>query len=92
MGSFNFDLRSALLNTEMGLVISSPPLAGRLADFLDRTVPLLAYEARLSPDGELEWIERTEEGETRHETEPGAGWFRRFTVKVLSSLPIDWML
>jgi len=92
VGSFNFDLRSALLNTEMGLVISSPPLAGRLADFLDRTVPLLAYEARLSPDGELEWIERTEVGETRHETEPGAGWFRRFTVKVLSSLPIDWML
>jgi putative cardiolipin synthase len=92
VGSFNFDLRSALLNTEMGLVISSPVLAGRLAEFLDRTVPLLAYEARLRPDGELEWIERTAEGERRHETEPGSSWFRRFSVGVLSALPIDWML
>src|SRR5262249_9298076 len=31
-GSFNFDPRSALLNTEMGLVIRSPVLAKRLSD------------------------------------------------------------
>jgi putative cardiolipin synthase len=92
VGSFNFDLRSALLNTEMGLVIASPVLAGRLADFFERSVPLNAYEVRLRADGSLEWIERTASGETRHETEPGAGWFRRFSVEVLSVLPIDWML
>jgi len=37
-------------------------------------------------------IERTAEGEKRHGNEPGAGWFRRFAVGVLSTLPIDWML
>ncbi|HEX5629266.1 MAG TPA: phospholipase D family protein [Usitatibacteraceae bacterium] len=92
VGSFNFDLRSALINTEMGLVISSPALAGRLAGLFDEAVPLSAYEARLRADGTLEWIERTAEGEKRHESEPGAGWFRRFAVGVLSALPIDWML
>ncbi len=92
VGSFNFDLRSALLNTEMGLVISSPLLAGRLAEFFERVVPLSAYEVRLREDGGMEWIERTDSGEARHTTEPGAGWFRRFSVGVLSALPIDWML
>jgi putative cardiolipin synthase len=92
VGSFNFDLRSALINTELGIVISSPVLAGRLVDFLDRSMPLSAYEVRLREDGGLEWIERTPDGEKRHEKEPGAGWFRRFSVGVLSALPIDWML
>jgi len=92
VGSFNFDLRSALLNTEMGLVISSPVLAGRLAEFFESAVPPNAYEVRLRADGSLEWIERTASGEKRHATEPGAGWFQRFAVEVLSTLPIDWML
>ena len=93
VGSFNFDLRSALLNTEMGLVIGSPMLAGRLAELFERTVPLEAYEVRLREGGDgLEWIERTASGEKRHETEPGAGWFRRAAVALLSTLPIDWML
>jgi len=93
VGSFNFDPRSALLNTEMGLVIESPGLAGRLAGVFDREVPLAAYEARLGPGGSgLEWIERTESGETRHETEPGAGWLRRLGLEILSLLPVDWML
>jgi putative cardiolipin synthase len=35
VGSFNFDQRSALLNTEMGLVIESPVLVQRLAAFFD---------------------------------------------------------
>ena len=93
VGSFNFDLRSALLNTELGLVIDSPALAQRLAGLLDLAAGEAAYEVRLREDGEgLVWIERTAAGEKRHDTEPGAGWFRRFAVGVYSALPIDWML
>ena len=93
VGSFNFDLRSALLNTELGLVIDSPALAQRLAGLLDMAAGEAAYEVRLREDGEgLEWIERTAAGERRHDTEPGAGWFRRFAVGVFLALPIDWML
>ena len=93
VGSFNFDLRSALLNTELGLVIESPALARKLAGVLDGAAATVAYEVRLRPDGEsLEWIERTAGGERRHDTEPGTGWLRRFGIGVLSTLPIDWML
>jgi putative cardiolipin synthase len=93
VGSFNFDQRSARLNTEMGLVIDSPALAQGLAELFDTGVPRAAYEVRLAPDGRgLEWIERTASGETRHDTEPGTTWFRRAGVGVMSILPIDWLL
>ena len=92
VGSFNFDPRSAHLNTEMGLVIDSPALAARLAKLFDDAVPKLAYEVRLAADGDVEWIERTPTGETRHAIEPATGFFRRAMVRVLSILPIEWLL
>ncbi|MDH5209140.1 MAG: phospholipase D family protein [Burkholderiaceae bacterium] len=93
VGSFNFDQRSALLNTEMGLVISDPALAEPLGGFFDTGVPMLAYEVRLAPDGDsLEWIERTPSGETRHDAEPGMTWADRMGVEMLSILPIEWLL
>ncbi|HEY2817785.1 MAG TPA: phospholipase D family protein [Casimicrobiaceae bacterium] len=94
VGSFNFDPRSHLLNTEMGLVINSPTLAQRLGQTFDTAVPLLAYEVRLAPDGQsLQWIERTASGETRYyETEPGASWLLRRGIDMLRVLPIEWLL
>ena len=93
VGSFNFDQRSALLNTEMGLLIDSPALAERLANGFDSEVPRAAYEVRLDSDGrDLEWIELTRSGEARYATEPASGPFRRATVIFLSILPIEWML
>jgi putative cardiolipin synthase len=93
VGSFNFDQRSALLNTEMGLVIESPVLAQRLAAFFDAEVPMAAYEVRLTPDGlDLEWIEHSISGERRYDTDPGTSWFLRRQVDILSILPIEWLL
>ncbi|HET9692842.1 MAG TPA: phospholipase D-like domain-containing protein, partial [Steroidobacteraceae bacterium] len=93
VGSFNFDQRSARLNTEMGLVIDSPTLARQLAERFDAAAPVGAYEVRLGPDGRsLEWIERTATGETRYDTEPGTTWFQRRSVDFYSILPIDWLL
>jgi phosphatidylserine/phosphatidylglycerophosphate/cardiolipin synthase-like enzyme len=93
VGSFNFDPRSALLNTEMGLLIESPALAERLANGFDTAVPNVAYEVRLGPDGRaLEWIEQTQSGSTRYVTEPASGILRRTMVRLLSTLPIEWML
>jgi putative cardiolipin synthase len=93
VGSFNFDQRSALLNTEMGLVIESAVLAQRLAAFFDAELPMEAYEVRLTPDGrDLEWIEQTSSGPVRYDTDPGTSWFLRRGVDFLSILPIEWLL
>jgi len=92
VGSFNFDPRSALLNTEMGIVVESPVLAGRIADVFDRQVPLLAYEVRLDRRGGLRWIERTGESRIVHDDEPHTSLARRLGVWLLSLLPIEWLL
>jgi putative cardiolipin synthase len=93
VGSFNFDPRSALLNTEMGLVIASPALASKLSSSFDEGFSGNAYEVRARADGEcIEWIERTPAGEIRHATEPQTGWARRAWLGFLELLPIDWML
>jgi putative cardiolipin synthase len=92
IGSFNFDPRSARLNTEMGFVIDSPAMARQLANSLKSGIAERAYEVRLAPDGALYWIERKQGVAIRHDTEPGAGFWRRMGVRLLSWLPIDWLL
>jgi putative cardiolipin synthase len=92
VGSFNFDPRSAALNTEMGLVIRSPALAGRLADLYAQQIPQISYEVRRAAGGGLEWVEREGSVEWVHTTEPGTTRLQRFGVGVLQRLPIDWLL
>jgi putative cardiolipin synthase len=93
VGTFNFDPRSELLNTEMGLVINSPTLAERLTQTFNAVVPLVAYEVRLSPDNRgLQWIERTASEEVQYDIEPGTTWVLRLGVDMLRFLPIDWLL
>jgi putative cardiolipin synthase len=93
VGSFNFDLHSAQLNTEMGLVIDSPRLAIDLAEAFDKHIPHVAWEVRLEHDGGgLEWIERTADGEQRRYAEPGASAAKRMGVQFLSIPPIEALL
>lgn len=92
IGSFNFDPRSARLNTEMGFVIDSPALAQRMADSLAGKMPLRAYRVRLNETGALQWIEQRDGQEVVHDEEPGTGFWRRTAVSALSTLPIEWLL
>ncbi|HET7620936.1 MAG TPA: phospholipase D family protein [Gemmatimonadaceae bacterium] len=92
VGSFNFDPRSERLNTEMGFVIDSPELARRIADNFANDIPERSYEVRLSPSGELRWVERSDNGEIVHDVEPGTTFVERAMVAVLSVLPIEWLL
>jgi phosphatidylserine/phosphatidylglycerophosphate/cardiolipin synthase-like enzyme len=93
VGSFNFDQRSAHLNTEMGLVIESPALAQQLSSAFEREVPKLAYEVRLTADGHCaEWVDRRNGGEVRYDTDPGTSMARRAWIDFLSILPIEWLL
>jgi cardiolipin synthase C len=89
VGSFNFDPRSARLNTEMGFVIQSPALARQIAAAFDTRIPFAAYEVRLSESGKLIWIERSGGLEVVHDSEPGTGFWRRAWVGFLSILPIE---
>ena len=91
VGSFNFDQRSARLNTEMGFIIESPELAGASADAFDAQIADSAFEVRLQ-GSRLLWVERNEGAEIIHYTEPGTTRWQRAAVRVLSWLPIEWLL
>jgi putative cardiolipin synthase len=92
VGSFNFDPRSAKLNTEMGLVIASPELARQIDAVFQNVIPGDAYELQLSESGRMSWLERREGESLRHGREPGTGALRRAWVSFLSRLPIEWLL
>ena len=93
VGSFNFDPRSARLNTEMGVVMESATLATQLSDVFDRKLSRLAYEVRMADDGQdVIWIDRTGPDEIRLVTAPDAGLLKRMWIGFLSILPIEWLL
>jgi cardiolipin synthase C len=93
IGSFNFDPRSARLNTEMGLLIESPVFASAVAGAMDQVMERGAYALRLSPSGALEWTAMGEGGAPIvYSTEPNTTWFDRFIVRVVGILPVEWMM
>jgi putative cardiolipin synthase len=92
VGSFNFDPRSDRLNTEMGLVIESGKIAGTVARNIYELALVRCYELRLTARGRLQWLERGGEHELVHDSEPGTGAWRRLFVRLLSLLPIEWLL
>jgi putative cardiolipin synthase len=91
IGSFNFDPRSARLNTELGFVIDSAALAQAMAGAFAGEVPSQAYRVALNHAGALQWVDQVGGGSVRTQ-EPGAGLWRRLAVSVLSLLPIEWLL
>lgn len=92
VGSFNFDPRSAYLNTEMGLLLDSPQLARRLNDFFDTRVPRHSYRVRLADSNRIEWVETTTDGRKTYDVEPQTSAFERAAVAAVALLPIDWLL
>ncbi|MFD4837532.1 phospholipase D family protein [Achromobacter sp. NPDC058515] len=92
VGSFNFDPRSARLNTELGFVIDSPTLARGVAGAFEQEVPKTAYRVCLDDRGELYWLEQRDGKTIRHDTEPGTGLWQRWWVGFASLLPLEPLL
>ena len=92
VGSFNLDPRSALLNTEMGLIVDSATLTGELAQAIDRDLAAGTWQVVLGSDGRLEWVETGADGRSMLGHEPGASLARRLGAKLLSWLPIEGLL
>ncbi|WP_416178177.1 phospholipase D family protein [Bergeriella denitrificans] len=90
IGSFNLDPRSARLNTEMGVVIESPEIAGQMQRTLETTTPDYAYQVTLNRHKKLRW-HNPADGKI-YAKEPEAGFWKRFTAKILSFLPIEGLL
>lgn len=87
IGSHNFDLRSANLNIEIGLVFEQPELVAELVqDFQRQTAPDLSYAVVLQ-DGGLRWMVNRRGKPRALRSEPGAGLWRRMAAQVLRLTP-----
>lgn len=92
IGSFNFDPRSARLNTEMGFVIEDPELTRTIFQAFAEVIPRRAYEVRLTEADELEWLERRGDEVIVHRVEPETTLFERALVRFIALLPVEWLL
>ena len=94
IGSFNFDPRSAVLNTEMGLVIENDELATRIHQRFISSMRDRAWTLRLDKWGRVNWVEYPGEGanEVVHKHEPRTRFIQRLLVRLVWRLPIEWLL
>mgnify|MGYP001291949253 CR=1 FL=1 len=92
IGSFNFDPRSANLNTELGFVIDSPRLARRINQAFYDDIPAHAYQVKLTETGRMYWTEQRAEGVHTYTSEPNSSVWRRIAARLYSWLPIEGLL
>lgn len=93
IGSFNFDPRSATLNSEMGFLIDSPAMATRVSEVFGSALARISYQPRLTPEGKMVWVEDLPEGRSViYQEEPGTSWFQQIAIAVIGILPVEWLL
>lgn len=92
IGSFNFDMRSALLNCEMGFIFDAPDLATQMNGGLDARLPEYSYEVKLDDQNMLAWQTREGGKTVTLQPEPNTTGFSRAMTSFLGWLPIKWLL
>lgn len=91
IGSFNFDPRSAQLNTEMGLLIHSERMAKGLHQAFDNGLGGLAWKVERR-EGDLVWINTDTPNVPPRKKEPGDSFWKSAVIKLLGWLPVEWLL
>jgi putative cardiolipin synthase len=92
IGSFNFDPRSASLNTEMGVLFEHRALVREMNEtFAQETVLSVSYRLCLD-GGELRWEGEAKGVRTTFDREPEASFLRCMVAKIVGFLPIQSQL
>jgi len=98
VGSMNFDPRSRLLNTEMGVIADSPELAAAVDRYFEQAAaPQNAFRVTLEPPGRtglrgLRWTAVDDGRTVTFEHEPEVPWWKRMRLHLLRLLPIEGLL
>jgi len=88
IGSFNFDPRSAKINTELGVIIRSAEMASQTAKFIEEVIAEQTYEVFLNDKGKLRWRGLENGQEVILNKEPQTTWSQRFAAGFMRILPI----
>ena len=91
IGSFNFDPRSGLWNTEVGVLVDSPELAAEARKLaLQGMAPALSYEPKLE-QGQIVWVTEDNGPFPTLNREPG-NWWRRLNAWFSKRVGLERML
>ena len=74
IGSFNFDPRSAYINTESGVIIRSEQLAAQFERAVRESIPYQSYELFLNEDDKLRWRDPRPGVDKIWDKEPETTW------------------
>lgn len=89
-GSFDLDPRSAAINTEIGVMIDSPEIAGQVGELMDEGVaPGSAFRVTLDKNDNLVWSAEKNGEKVEYDTDPETSLFYRFLVGIVGMLPIE---
>ncbi|TXJ06068.1 MAG: phospholipase D family protein [Acinetobacter sp.] len=89
IGSFNFDQRSAYLNTEIGVVLDSPQLATAIHQNMNQNLLKYAYKVELDYHGKLIWKTQVNDELKIYHQEPDLKWWQKLGLKLITLLPIE---
>ncbi|MFD1438796.1 phospholipase D family protein [Acinetobacter terrae] len=90
IGSFNFDPRSAYLNTEIGVLLDSPNLARAVHQTMDQNLSKYAYKLVLNANNKINWKIKRQDGSIKtYFKEPKMKWWQKAGVKIISWLPLE---
>ena len=94
VGSMNFDPRSEVHNTEIGLFIRSPEMAQQALKLLEVLKQQGAYRLRFAEgsDSRLEWISEEAGKTTVLSEEPDSGFWDRTMLELLAPLTPESLL
>jgi len=90
VGSFNLNLRSVYLNSEIGLVVKSRELAERIAaDIKENMRKENSWRVMQDENGMLFWTGWKNGKQVRYLSEPETGFWRRLKSGLFSLLPVE---
>jgi phosphatidylserine/phosphatidylglycerophosphate/cardiolipin synthase-like enzyme len=92
IGSLNMDERSARINSELGLVISSAEIAREVTGLLDDISTDGSYKVQLDQHDRVEWVSGDAGTQKVWHTDPGTSRTERIWLKLLSAFAPDELL
>jgi len=92
IGSLNMDERSARINSELGLVISSADISRQVTSLLDDLSTDSSYKLQLDANGHVEWVSGEPGAQKIWHTDPETSRTERVWLKILSPFAPDELL
>ncbi|KJG05963.1 cardiolipin synthetase [Photobacterium angustum] len=90
VGSFNFDPRSAYLNTELGVIVDSPKFSGEVYNTISNSLAKDAYRLSLDENGDIVWNDDTTG--KQYTSEPDSSIWLKIGAWAAGVLPIEKQL